>query len=345
MAVTIRDVARRLNISITTVSRALDGYDDVAEETRQRVVQTAHEMGYSPNRAARQLRRHRSETIGYILAGSEPRFSDPFESEWISGLVDETAQSGYDLLVTASPGGADEELQTYGRWVHAGKVEGFVLNHIWQQDVRINYLAEQKTPFVTLERSLDHLNYPSIQVESVDSVAGLVAHLARQGARRIARRIAYIGGPPGLSIQHDRFEGYRKGLAENHCAFDPKLVASADLTSSGGYQAARHMLWIPDPPDAVLCINDETAFGVLHAAREAHRNVGVDLAVAGFDGVQDSRYSQPPLTTLDQPVYQIARQLVRMLLLEIDGKLLDNRQVVIRPELIIRESTGGNPAP
>ena len=113
MPVTIRDVARHLNLSITTVSRALDGYDHVSEETRQRVIEAARELGYSPNRAARQLRRQRADTIGYILPSSAPRFSDPFFSKFIAGMADEAAQSSYDLLVSAAPAVQESEQQAY----------------------------------------------------------------------------------------------------------------------------------------------------------------------------------------------------------------------------------------
>lgn len=335
MSITIRDVAKKLNLSITTVSRALDGYDDVAEETRQRVIEAAHEMGYSPNRAARQLRTQRSDTIGYILPASAPRFSDPFFSVFISGLGDEAAEHNYDLLISTAPSGQEAEQQVYQRWVHSHKVDGFILNRIWQSDWRVRYLASQKIPFATLERSLDSVEYPSIQVESKASVAALVKHIIDHGFQRLA----FIGGPSHLSIHSNRFDGYCQGLAANQIPMDPILITSADLTSEGGYQAARQLLWTTDPPDAILCINDETAFGVLHAAHEAGRTVGADLAVAGFDGVQDSKYSQPTLTTLAQPLYEIARQLVRMTLSEIDGLPLGERQVIIKPILQIREST------
>jgi DNA-binding LacI/PurR family transcriptional regulator len=153
------------------------------------------------------------------------------------------------------------------------------------------------------------------------------------------RRFAFIGGPPFLTIHTVRFDGYCQALVANKIPLDTNLIASADLTSNGGYQVAKRLLWITDPPDAILCINDQTAFGVLHAAREAGRFVGKDIAVAGFDGLQDTKFSQPTLTSLNQPLYEIARQLARMLIAEINGQSLEERQVVIHPILQIREST------
>ncbi len=333
--ITIRDVAKQLNLSITTVSRALDGYPDVAESTRQRVIQAANELGYSPNRTARQLRRQRTDTVGYILPSGMSRFSDPFSSEFISGLADEAADNNFDLILTSAAAVEEAEKRTYQRWVHARRVDGFVLNRVRRSDWRICYLAKEHIPFASFERSTDPLDYPSIHVEAVNSVSNLVTHLATQGYRKIA----FIGGPEFLTLHTDRLEGYRRGLAINHHPEDPALVHLADLSSAGGYSAAKRMLWLPDPPDAIVCVNDETAFGVLHAAHEAQRIVGVDLAVTGFDGVQESVYSQPSLTTLDQPVYDIARQLIRMVLAEIAGSPLPERQVIIEPILRIRAST------
>jgi LacI family transcriptional regulator len=333
--ITIRDVAKYLGLSITTVSRALDGYPDVAEATRQRVIQAANELGYTPNRTARQLRRQRTDTIGYILPSGMSRFSDPFSSEFISGLADETAENNFDLILTSAAAIEEAEKQAYQRCVRARRVDGFVLNRVRRSDWRICYLAEQHIPFASFERSTDPLDYPSIHVEAINSVSNLVTHLATQGFRKIA----FVGGPEFLIIHIDRLEGYRHGLAINHLPEDPALVHLADLSSTGGYTAAKRMLGLSDPPDAIVCINDETAFGVLHAAHEVQRAVGVDLAVTGFDGLQDSIFTQPPLTTIDQPVYDIARQLIRMVLAEIAGKTIPERQVIIEPVLRIRAST------
>ena len=133
----IKDVAKRLSLSITTVSRALDGYDDVSDETRRLVLQTAYEMGYSPNQAARQLRRRRTDTIGYILPADTSSFSDPFFSEFLAGLGDETGKQGYDLLVASAPPGSVIEKQAYGRWIRSRKVDGFVLNRLHLYDWRV----------------------------------------------------------------------------------------------------------------------------------------------------------------------------------------------------------------
>ncbi len=194
MSTTIRDVANRLNLSITTVSRALDGYADVAEETRRLVFKTADEMGYVPNQAARQLRRRRSDAIGYILPADKPRFSDPFFAEFIAGLGDEASAHGLDLLVSTAPPGSLIEQRAYERWTHGRKVDGLILNRIHLYDWRVQYLAQAQFPFVTLERSLDPYDYPSVEVDGRCWFRTLIDHLVSLGHRRIA----YIGAAPGF---------------------------------------------------------------------------------------------------------------------------------------------------
>ena len=336
MPVTIRDVAERLKLSITTVSRALDGYDDVAEDTRQRVIQVALEMGYVPNRAARQLRKQRTETIGYILPTSTPRFSDPFFSEFISGLGDEVAKNNYDLLISTAEPGEDTERLVYQRWVHGHRVDGYILNRMRLRDWRVQYLAQMNVPFVTFERTLDAADYPSIEINGQAGIKTLVDYLVKQGHQRIA----YIGASSDLAIQADRYSGFRQGLHEAGLLLQQELVIESDLTRQGGLRAAQKLLSLSNPPTAVVCINDLTAIGVIQAASERGLLFSRAIAIAGFDGIEDAEHTQPPLTTLNQPIYEIAREIVKLLLAEIKGEPLAERHIQLQPELILRASTG-----
>jgi LacI family transcriptional regulator len=336
MPVTIRDIASKLNLSIAAVSRAMDGYPDISEETRQKVIQTAKKIGYVPNRAARQLRRQKADAIGYILPSETPRFADPFFSEFLSGLGDETALHPFDLLVSIAPPGAEAEQTIYRTWIQSRKVDGFILDRIHLHDWRVRFLAENAIPFVGLEHSLDGIDYPRVQVDNASSMAALVDHLIGRGFQRIA----YLGGPDQLVIQKERLAGYRQGLTDMNLMVDPDLIVSSDLSGTSGYQATKHLRSIPDPPDAIMCINDETAFGALHALRDLGINIGKDVAVTGFDGVAASAHSDPPLTTLDIPVYEIARKLVSLLAAELNHQLALERHIVFVPQLLQRLSTG-----
>ena len=333
MRPTIRDVAKKLNLSITTVSRALDGYDDVAEETRQLVINTARKMGYTPNRAARQLRRQKTETIGFILPAGAQHFSEPFFTEFIAGLGSELASRNYDLLVSAVGTDQDED-QMYQRWANGGKVDGFILNRLRMGDGRVRFLSRQHIPFATLDYS-GKGRYPCIRVNGADGYFELVRHVYENGFGKFA----FIGGPVNLVHQIERLEWFRQATQRHGLVLKEELTCTADLTSTGGYQRAIELLSLPDPPDAIFCVNDETAFGVLHAAHSHGLEIGRQLAVAGFDGVQDARHTEPPLTTLDIPVFDIARQLVDMLLRTIAGETIES-PILITPKLLIRPSTG-----
>jgi LacI family transcriptional regulator len=336
MSPTIRDVAKRLDLSITTVSRALDGYDDVATETRQRVIQTAQKMGYSPNRAARQLRRQKAETIGFILPTSAKRFDEPFITEFISGLGEALSEQNFDLLV-ANAKTVEMELDLYQRWLQSNKVDGVVLNRIQKKDWRVQYLAGIKFPFTAFGRSEDGVGYPCIRVDGAQGYVDLVQHLYEVGFSHVA----FIGGHKNLINHIDRLKWFKAAFQTCDLSFDDSLVRSADMTSAGGYETAKRLLVLPDPPDAILCVNDETAFGALHAAHERGLTVGQDVAIAGFDGVLVSQHTEPPLTTLDIPVPYIAHQLAQMLLSRINGVPLEAEEIIIHPKLLLRASTSG----
>ncbi len=216
-------------------------------------------------------------------------------------------------------------------------MDGVVLSRMRLDDWRAQYLTESDFPFVAFGRTHPPMNFPHIGVDGQSGVRALAAHLIVLGHRRIA----YVSAPPDLTLQADRFAGYREGLAAAGVPFDESLITEGDLTRKGGYQAAQRLFVLPDRPTAIIGANDLTAIGIMSAAREHGLVVGRDLAVAGFDGIEDAEHTQPPLTTLNQPVYEIARRLVRMLLARIDGDALEERQILLQPELIIRASTAG----
>jgi LacI family transcriptional regulator len=335
MRPTIRDVAKRLNLSITTVSRALDGYNDVAEQTRQLVVETAREMDYVPNRAARQLRLQKAESIGFIIPSISKRFEEAFVTEFIAGLGEELSTRDFDLLVSNAI--TDEgERNLYHRWVNSHKVDGFILNRVHRHDWRVNYLSQEGIPFVALGKSHDGLKYPCIRIEGAEAYRSIVQHIQKNGFSRFA----FVGGPSDLIDHIERLRWFKSALKKCSLEIESCNVISTDMSSTGGYEATRTLLACSIPPDAILCASDEIAFGALHAAHEQGLRVGADIAVVGFEGVQDAKHSEPPLTTLDIPVFDTARQLVDMLLKTVAGEAVES-PVFIKPELLIRPSTSG----
>ena len=335
MAVTIKDIAKRTGKSITTVSRALHGYNDVSPETRKMIVQVADEMGYTPNLLAQRLQKQRTDTIGFILPTFGPRFSDPFFSEFLSGIGSTATQYGYDILVSTQSTG-EEELEVYRKKVTGRQVDGFVLVRTRCQDSRIAYLRKVGTPFVAFGRTEGLLDYPYVDEDGVAGMEMMVKHLVTLGHKRIA----YISPPLEFTFARFRLQGLQQGLTEAGLSLPDAYLVYGDLTQRSGVARALELLALPDPPTAIIAGNDLMAFGVISAAQQQGLQVGRDIAIAGFDDIPMAETSHPPLTTVHQPIYEIGRMLTKMLIKIIQGAPLPSRQILLQPQLIIRHSCG-----
>lgn len=335
MAVTIKDIAKRVNRSITTVSRALHDYDDVSPETKARVRQIASEMGYTPSSFAQRLQKRRSDTVGVILPTFGPRFSDPFFSEFLAGIGNKAAEFGYDMLVsTRAPG--EEEMHGYRQYVQGCRVDGFILVRTRLDDARINYLMGADFPFVAFGRSNGKHSFPFVDEDCVHGMELVVEHLLNLGHNRIA----CLSAPDNLTFSQFRMNGYRKGLSNYEIPIMPELILEGDLTHRGGYKLAKMLLDLPDPPTAIIASNDLMAIGAMSAVQERGLVVGKDIAITGFDDIPTAEYSHPPLTTLHQPIYKIGRMVCKMLINKIQGKELEQEQIILKPRLIVRQSSG-----
>lgn len=335
MAVTIKDIAERTGKSITTVSRALHDYDDVAPETKELVRRTALELGYEPNRLAQRLQKRRTETIGLILPTFGPRFSDPFFSEFLAGIGNTAAAAGYDLLVsTQAPGPA--EIEAYRRKVQGHQVDGFIIVRTRRQDARIDYLRRAGVPFVAFGRTEGTLDFPFVDEDGALGMRLVADHLVGLGWRRIA----CITPPMELMFAHYRLEGLREGLAAHGIVLRPEDIIEGDLTQRGGFRDAGRLLDRDHRPEAIAACNDLMALGAMSAAQSRGLVVGRDLAVTGFDDIPMAEHSHPPLTTVHQPIYEIGCMVTTMLLTILAGRTPEQSQVVLQPRLVVRASCG-----
>ena len=337
MAVTLKDIARRLGVSVTTVSRALGGYDDVAEETRQRILQATQEMGYRPHTIAQSLQRKRTNTVGFIIPTAAPRVSDPFFTEILTGIGDEAAEHEFDLLVfTGAPGAQEQE--AYERMVGSRRVDGLLVVRTRCRDERITYLVQNGFPFVAFGRSDLDLDFPYVDVDGTKGLDEATQHLIDLGHRRIA----YISAPLDLMFASHRLAGYKRALERNGLPVQEKWIAVGRLTQEDGYREGSKLLDLEPAPTAIIAANDLMALGVISAAQERGLTVGRDLAVVGFDDTSLAEHSHPPLTTIHQPIYDIGKMVCRMLIQLIKHEDLAQRQVMLEPTLVIRESSGVN---
>lgn len=335
MPVTLRDIARELNLSVTTVSRALYGYDDVAAQTRQRVWTLAEELGYVPDTTAQRLRKGRTDTLGFVIPTFGPRFSDPFFSEFLAALGNEASRQGFDLLVSTRAPGAQEHA-AYRRLVEGRRVDGLILVRTRRHDERMEYLASRGFPFVAFGRTDLITPYPFVDTDGEVGFRQLVEYLIGLGHRRIA----CLSADPELTFVGHRLAGYRAALAAHGIPPDETLVQQADLTQRGGYEAARRLLDRSPAPTAFVCLNDLMALGAMRAAQERGLGVGSDISVTGFDDIPLAENAHPPLTTLEQPVYDIGKRLCHMLVRLVRGEPVEAMHVLLAPTLVIRQSTG-----
>jgi LacI family transcriptional regulator len=335
MAVTIKDIAKRVGLSVTTVSRALNDFDDVSAETKELIHRTAEEMGYVPNSLAQRFQKRKTDTIGLILPTFGPRFSDPYFSELLAGIGNKAANQGYDLLVsTRAPG--DEELLAYRQMVQGNRVDGLVVVRTRQHDERIEYLRSVKFPFVAFGRVEGELDFPFVDEDGAYGMRLVANHLVDLGHRRIA----CIASPPELTFSQYRLDGLRFRLQELNVPLDSTLVRVGDLTQRSGYEQVTELLELPQSPTAIVAFNDLMAFGAMSAAQDRGLAVGSDISITGFDNIPMSAHSHPPLTTIDQPIYQIGSMVCEMLIQCVRGETPEQKQVLLQPELNIRGSSG-----
>lgn len=332
---TLRELARHLNLSITTVSRALAGYDDVSEATRARVLEAAERLGYQPNPLGQRLRKGRTEAIGLVIPATSGHLGDPFFLELAASLGDRLREHGLDLVLTSCPPGP-KELECYRHLAEGRRVDGMVVARTRRQDERIAYLAEKGVPFVCHGRSETPVSFPYVDVDGEHGFRIAAEHLIQLGHRRIG----LVNSPEELNFTHHRFRGYSLALEAAGIPYDESLTEHGDLTEESGYRAAKKLLSRDEPPTALLCANDWMAIGAMHAVREGGMWPGKDVSVIGYDDLSVARFTDPPLTTLRQPIRASAERLVDMLIAHMGGAEAESLQEVYLPQLMIRGSSG-----
>lgn len=336
MQVTRDDVARLAGVSSATVSYVINnGPRPVSEETRAKVQQAIEELGYQPNVMAQNLRRKRSNTVGLAFTTIERHLTHPYFVDLLTSVGEESASHGFNLLLSPCTDRALEQ-GIYERMVGGRQVAGIIVTGVRQNDARIGYLIEEEFPFVVLGRPEHNEDFAYVDVDGARGTDEATQHLINHGWRRIA----YIGLSDELICAKDRLVGYRRALDRNGLTYNPPLVASMDTTEEAGYQSMKHFLSLEEPPDALLACSDELALGAMNAAYEQGFVVGQDIGVIGFDDIPTAAYSRPPLTTIHQPMYEIGTRLCRMLIQTIKGEEPAERQVVLTPTLVVRESCG-----
>ena len=320
---TIREVSDRAGVSIGTVSNVLNAPHLVADPTKARVLSVISELDYRPNRAARSLQARRTYLIGYRLPGAG---KSPALDVFLHALVG--AASGHGLEIALfSPREDESELGAYRRLIQGGDVDGLVLSETNYRDPRIGLLTESGVPFVSFGRALDSQPFSWVDVDGAAGMRMVVEHLMAAGHRQIT----LAAWPEGSESGDDRVRGFGPG--------DDREV----IRVLGGFDNGRrlgHRLFSRDrPPTAVAAVEDSLALGMMAAATDLGLKVGVDVAVAGFDDSMAAGLVTPGLTSVRQPMDEVARRLIDGLVAILAGGPAPASQLLM-PDLVVRGSTG-----
>jgi len=332
--------ARTIGLSASTVSRALNGYSDVNEETRERVKQAAERLGYRASAVGRRLRTGRAEAIGLVLAPPQGSFANFFHLELLAGIDEALRASEYHLVVTTAKSDQDE-LESLRRMVEHRQVEAMLLCRTRRSDERIIWLQQQGFPFAAVGRSETAAAFPSLDIDHAAS--------ARQACERLIglghRRIALINTPAALMFSAHARQGYEQALQAAGLRRSRALVAQAAMTEEAGHAATSALLALASPPTALICGDDVQALGALAALEQAGLRAGQDVAVIGCGDSPMARYANPPLTTFRAPFRAAGRRVTEMLFRAMGGTPGAELQEVWTPELVVRGSDGPVPRP
>lgn len=330
--VTIKDIAKALDVSISTVSRALKDNPEISLKTRELIKKTAKDMSYRPNPIAVALKTSKSHTIGVIV----PKIVNTFYAAVVEGIEEVADKHGYQVFVSSS----NEDFLKEKKYVNAflnSRADGVILSlsRGTEEFDHIQHLQDLGIPTVLFDRTTKNLKIPRVVTDDAQAAYKAVTHLINGGAKNIAM----LSGPKHLLIGRNRTRGYKNALEKANMPFDPERVIHSDFTIEKAKEAARELLENKDV-DAIFCLNDDLAIGAVYAAKEIGLKIPEELAIVGFYNSKRSRYMNPSISTVDLNPHEVGVLTAGLLFEQITSGEVDNEKELIVPSnLIVRESS------
>lgn len=340
MSMNLKELSAELNLSQTTVSRALNGYPEVSEVTRKRVLEAARRFGYRPSPAARRLATGMANALGIVFPVERNVLLDPHFVEFLGGVSETAARNNFDILI--SPTTAGMEMETYGRLIRNGTVDAVIVSGPTVGDPRVERVGSVDFPAVVHGRVVGDVPVASLDIDN----RGAFRHAARFLIQLGHRRIALINGDERLLFAMDRRQGVLDAFDEAGLLAPTDLFSSGPMTVENGYRAGRAALANGHPPTAILCASILVALGALKAASEAGLDVPRDLSVIAHDDEMPAvRADQmmPPLTTTRSSIRAAGARVAEIALARVSGELTGEFNEVWPVELVVRSSTGPVP--
>lgn len=328
---TMRDVAERAAVSMATVSHVINGTRYVSPTLTTRVRSAMEALSYRPDAVARSLRRRETLTVGLLLPSTEI----PFFASVARHIEHAAFSSGYSVILSNSDWRLEREMDQLANLI-ARRVDGLVCISAEMTAERIAPVIEEGIPVVTFERQIAGVALDAVGIDNVAAASAATRHLLSLGHRRIA----LIKGIPNSTISRERVVGFRKALTAAGVEVDESLIVQGNFRAASGRAAAARLMALRKPPTAIFALNDLMAMGALQCLHEQKIRVPEQVAVVGFDGIPLSAYVSPPLTTVIQPLAEMGRAAINLLLERIRGEGSDGaRALKLEARLAIRGST------
>ncbi len=327
--ISIKDIARAADVSHSTVSRALRNSPLVNPETSLRIRTIAQEKGYRVSAVGRSLVNRRTDTIGVVVTS----IADPFNAEVVSGIEEIALTHGYSLLLATCHSDPNREMLAVQSF-YERRVDGILVSSSRVGSLYRPMLADMKVPIIFINSHHPDDDMFSVTIDNHNAGLQATRHLVQLGHKRIG----YLGNQFGLQADTQRYAGYRSALEEVDIGFDPELVVHGNGGPENAKSATARLLALANPPTALFCFNDMSAFGAMCAAREHGLAIPSDLSVVGLDDLLLSSYAEPALTTIRQPKHEMGRLAAGTLFQLLSGNSPE-RFISMRGELIVRKST------
>lgn len=329
----MKEIAKKLGVSVSTISRALQDSPELHPETKRKIVEMAKEMNYQPNLLAQSLRISRTKTLGVIV----PEITSHFFGSCVSGIQDTANSRGYNVMICQSNESIEQEKANIKSLV-SSQVDGLLISLSRETNhyEHLYELYDREIPFVLFDRVNEDIPVSKITFNDVGGAYQITKYLLETGCRRIM----YVSGPEDLYISKKRKEGYLRALSEYGLKEEADLIKITDLTHEGNVKAAQEIAAMNPRPEAVFCMIDPLAVDVLTVWKSMGIKIPEDISLAGFTNNPTSAVVEPPLTTVSQPGYEMGKLSVSHLLDQLDGVASDDPiSIVLETTLVPRKST------
>lgn len=330
--ITIKDVARKLNFSISTISRAFNDKYDIHPDTKALILQTAKEMGYTPNPLAQRLINKKSYQIGVIV----PEFENAFFPKIILGIQHVMSEAGYQVLIMSSNEDKDQELANV-RALQRNMVDGIILS-LTNETKDISYLKElidSGIPLVQFNRVSYKLNTSKILFDDYTWAMKATEHLIEQGFKRIM----HLAGPHNMIISQLRKKGFLDAMKKHGLPHGPEAIREGGIFMEDGTAAAEKLWQQENLPEAIFCFNDPVAIGAMEFLKEKGIRIPEEVAFVGFSESRLASHITPTLTSVEQPTYQYGETAARLMLDQLSYNNFEPQTVTLNGKMNVRESS------